>query len=189
MVQGRTFSEMLQQAMRSCHNRAIATHEIIDELLNLAKEIRDLGKRHTELGLTEDELCFYDALALNNSAIEAMGIDELKVIAAELVTKVRKSVTIDWTLRESARSKIRVMAARIVPAVATHPTCRWRRSSWSWNRRRPYARTGPPVMSFAAVNFVPFSRWLRRRRSFVCDGGTPHCPALAGSVCNGSECQ
>ena len=114
VVQGRTFSEMLQQAMRSYHNRAIATHEIIEELLKLAKEIRDSGKRHTELGLTEDERCFYDALAQNNSAIEAMGIDELKVIAAELVTKVRKSVTIDWTVRESARSKIRVMVRRIL---------------------------------------------------------------------------
>jgi type I restriction enzyme R subunit len=66
------------------------------------------------LGLPEDELAFYDALAQNESAMQAMGIDELKVIAAELVTNVRKSVSIDWTLRESARAKIRVMVRRIL---------------------------------------------------------------------------
>ena len=64
--------------------------------------------------LSDDEICFYDALAQNESAMQAMGIDELKVIAAELVTNVRKSVSIDWTLRESARAKIRVMVRRIL---------------------------------------------------------------------------
>ena len=67
-----------------------------------------------DLGLNDDEVAFYDALAQNNSAVEAMGKDELKVIAAELVTQVRKSVTIDWTLRESARAKIKVLVKRII---------------------------------------------------------------------------
>ena len=67
-----------------------------------------------DLGLNDDEVAFYDALAQNNSAVEAMGKDELKVIAAELVTQVRKSVTIDWTLRESARAKIKVLVKRIL---------------------------------------------------------------------------
>ena len=74
----------------------------------MAKDIRD------DLGMNDDELAFYDALAQNESAIEAMGIDELKLIAAELVTQVRQSVTIDWTIRESARAKIRVMVRRIL---------------------------------------------------------------------------
>ena len=67
-----------------------------------------------DLGLTDDEVAFYDALAANESAVKAMGDDKLKVIAAELITQVRKSVTIDWTLREGARAKIRVMVRRIL---------------------------------------------------------------------------
>jgi len=114
VVLGRKFSEMLKRSLLAYQNRAIATHEIIEELLNLAKEIRDAHKRGDELGLPDDELAFYDALAQNQSAIDVMGIDELKVIAAELVTNVRKSVSIDWTLRESARAKIRVMVRRIL---------------------------------------------------------------------------
>ncbi len=105
VVQSRAFSEMLQATMNKYHNRAIATQEIINELIKLAKDLREASKRGEDLGLTDDELAFYDALAMNNSAVEAMGIDELKVIAAELVTKVRESVTIDWTVRESARAE------------------------------------------------------------------------------------
>lgn len=96
------------------HNRAIATQEVIDELIKLAKEMEAAGKRGENLGLTDDEVAFYDALAANESALEAMGDDKLKVIAAELITQVRKSVSIDWTLRESARAKIRVMVRRIL---------------------------------------------------------------------------
>ena len=74
-------------------------------------------KRGEDLGLTDDEIAFYDALEVNDSAVQVMGDDELKVIAAELVTQVRKSVTIDWTVRESARAKIRVMVKRILEEV------------------------------------------------------------------------
>src|SRR3954452_21928521 len=79
-----------------------------------AKAITTATQRGVEVGPTEDEIAFDDALAANNSAVEAMGKDELKVIAAELVTQVRKSVPIDWTLRESARAKIRVLVKRIL---------------------------------------------------------------------------
>jgi type I restriction enzyme R subunit len=72
------------------------------------------SKRGVDLGLTYDEIAFYDALATNASAVQAMGDDKLKLIAAELITQVRKSVTIDWTLRESARAKIKVMVKRIL---------------------------------------------------------------------------
>lgn len=114
VVQARSFSAMLKGSINKYHNRAIATHEIIDELIGLAKEIRDAATRGENLGLKDDELAFYDALAENSSAIEVMGVDELKVIAVELVLKVRQSVTIDWTVRESARAKIRVMVRRIL---------------------------------------------------------------------------
>ncbi|MDB6033128.1 MAG: box helicase [Verrucomicrobiales bacterium] len=87
--------------------------EVFNELIKLAKELSadDSAER---LGLTRDEKAFYDALAANESAVQAMGDDKLKVIAAELITKVRQSVTIDWTLRESARAKIKVMVKRIL---------------------------------------------------------------------------
>ena len=114
VVESRAFSEMLKNTMNSYHNRAIATHEIIEELIKLAQQVRDASQRGENLGLTDDELAFYDALAMNESAVKAMGNDELKVIAAELVTNVRKSVTIDWTVRESARARIRVMVRRIL---------------------------------------------------------------------------
>jgi type I restriction enzyme R subunit len=114
VVQSRAFSEMLKRALLAYQNRAIATHEIIEELIALAKEMRQAAKRGEELGLTDDETAFYDALAQNASAIQVMGVDQLKVIACVLVKQVRESVTIDWTVRESARAKIRVMVRRIL---------------------------------------------------------------------------
>ena len=114
LVQSREFSEMLKKTLNAYHNRAIATQEVIEELIKLAKEMSAANQRGVVLGLNEDEVAFYDALAANDSAVEAMGKDELKVIATELVTQVRKSVTIDWTLRESARAKIKVLVKRIL---------------------------------------------------------------------------
>ena len=114
LVQSREFSEMLKKTLNAYHNRAIATQEVIEELIKLAKQLNDADKRGVDLGLNDDEVAFYDALATNNSALEVMGKDNLKVIATELVTRVRKSVTIDWTLRESARAKIKVLVKRIL---------------------------------------------------------------------------
>ena len=114
LVQSRAFSEMLRNTLNAYHNRAIATQEVIEELIKLAKEMDAATKRGQDLGLNEDEVAFYEALAENESAVQAMGNDELKVIAAELVTQVRKSVTIDWAVRESARARIKVMVKRIL---------------------------------------------------------------------------
>ena len=111
LVQSQLFSEKLKKTLNAYHNRAISTMEVIDELIKLAKEVQASG---TRAGLTPDEWAFYDALATNDSAKQAMGDDKLKVIAAELITKVRQSVTIDWTLRESARARIKVMVKRIL---------------------------------------------------------------------------
>ena len=88
--------------------------EVIEELIRLAKDLDAAGKRGEKMGLTDDEVAFYDALATNQSAVEAMGDAKLRVIAAELITKVKASVTIDWTLRESARARIKVMVKRIL---------------------------------------------------------------------------
>lgn len=94
--------------------RAIATQKVIGELIKLAKELDAATKCSEELGLTDDEIAFYDALATNESAVQAMGDDQIKVIAAEPVTQVRKNVTIDWTEREGSRARIRVMVKRIL---------------------------------------------------------------------------
>ena len=114
LVQSELFSEKLKKALNAYHNRAIATQEVIEELIKLAKELDAAGKRGADLGLNDDEVAFYDALAANESAVQVMGDAKLKVIAAELITKVRTSVTIDWTVRESARAKIRVIVKRIL---------------------------------------------------------------------------
>jgi len=114
LVQSELFSEKLKKALNAYHNRAIATQEVIEELIKLAKELDAAGKRGEKLGLNDDEVAFYDALAANDSAVQAMGDAKLKVIAAELISRVRTSVTIDWTLRESARAKIRVIVKRIL---------------------------------------------------------------------------
>ena len=114
VVQSKQFSEMLKRTLAAYHNRAIATQQVIEELIALAHQIRDARSRGEKLGLSDDEVAFYDALAANESAVRAMGDPKLKVIAAELVTKVRESVTIDWTLRETARAKIKVMVKRIL---------------------------------------------------------------------------
>ena len=114
LVQSQVFSEKLKKTLNAYHNRAISTMQVLEELIKLAKELDAATKRGENLGLTDDEIAFYDALAANESAVRAMGDDKLKVIAAELITKVRQSVTIDWTLRESARAKIKVMVKRIL---------------------------------------------------------------------------
>jgi type I restriction enzyme R subunit len=114
VVQSRTFAEMLQKTLNAYHNRAIAAQEVIEELIRLAKELNKDRERGKDLGLTNDEVAFYDALAANDSAVKVMGIDELKVIAVELVSQVRRNVTIDWTVREAARARIKVMVKRIL---------------------------------------------------------------------------
>ena len=114
LVQSQLFSEKLKKTLNAYHNRAITTIQVLEELIKLAKEMDAATKRGEDLGLTDDEIAFYDALAANESAMKAMGDDKLKVIAAELIQQVKKSVSIDWTLREGARAKIRVMVKRIL---------------------------------------------------------------------------
>ena len=114
LVQSQLFSEKLKKTLNAYHNRAIATQEVIEELITLAKEMNAASKRGAELNLSDDEVAFYDALAANDSARQVMGDEQLKVIATELITKVRSSVTIDWQYREGARARIRVLVKRIL---------------------------------------------------------------------------
>ena len=114
LVQSRSFAEMLEATIRKYQNRTIEAAQVIAELIELAKQMREGQKRGEKLGLTDDEVAFYDALGVDDSAVKELGDSVLKKIAQELVAHVRKSVTIDWTLRESARAQIRVLVRRIL---------------------------------------------------------------------------
>ena len=112
VVKARSFAEMLEQTLRRYQNRAIEAAQVIEELIELAKEIREANARGKELGLSEDELAFYDALETNDSAVQVLGDETLCNIARELVETVRRNVTIDWTLRENVRANLRRLVKR-----------------------------------------------------------------------------
>jgi type I restriction enzyme R subunit len=114
IVQARSFAEMLEQTIRRYQNRAIEAAQVIEELIKLAKDMRDANARGVKLGLSEEELAFYDALETNDSAVKVLGDDTLRDIARELVQTVRSNVTIDWTLRENVRAQLRVLVKRIL---------------------------------------------------------------------------
>ena len=114
VVQARSFAEMLEQTLRRYQNRAIEAAQVIEELIQIAKDMREANARGEQLGLSDDELAFYDALETNDSAVQVLGDETLRAIARELVDTVRNNVTIDWTLRENVRAKLRAMVKRIL---------------------------------------------------------------------------
>ena len=114
VVQARSFAEMLEQTLRRYQNRSIEAAQVIEELIGLAKDMREANERGERLGLLEDELAFYDALETNDSAVQVLGDETLRDIARELVDTVRHNVTIDWTLRKNVRAKLRVLVRRIL---------------------------------------------------------------------------
>lgn len=114
VVQSRAFSELLEQALNKYHNRAIEAAQVIEELIAIAKQMREAARRGEKLGLSDDEAAFYDALASNDSAVQVLGDETLKKIAQELVERVRKSVSVDWSKRENARAQLRVLVKRIL---------------------------------------------------------------------------
>ena len=114
VVQARSFAELLEQTLRRYRNRAIEAAQVIEELIGLAKDMRQANERGEQLGLSDDELAFYDALGANDSAVQVLGDETLRDIARELVDTVRGNVTIDWTLRENVRAHLRVLVRRIL---------------------------------------------------------------------------
>ena len=114
VVQARTFSERLEEAIARYHTNAITTTEVIQELINLAKDIRAAHRRGEEEGLSQEEISFYDALAQNESAVEVMGNDQLRVIAHELLSNLKNNASVDWQHRESARARMRILVKRIL---------------------------------------------------------------------------
>ena len=107
--------------MRRYQNRAIEAAQVIEELIQLARDMREAGARGERLGLTDDELAFYDALETNDSAVQVLGDETLRAIAQELVNTVRNNVTIDWTLRENVRAQLRVLVRRILRKLSRAP--------------------------------------------------------------------
>jgi len=114
VVQSKAFSERLEDAVARYHANAITTVEVLQELIQLAKDIRSARERGEESGLSEEEIAFYDALAENNSAVEVMGDQNLRLIAHELLVSLRENVSVDWAHRESARARMRVLVKRIL---------------------------------------------------------------------------
>jgi type I restriction enzyme R subunit len=114
VVQARKFSDLIEASLRRYQNRAIETAQVIEELIGLARNLNEALRRGERLGLNEDELAFYDALEVNDSAVQVLGDASLRAIAKELVENVRKNTTIDWTQRENVQAKLRVIVKRIL---------------------------------------------------------------------------
>jgi type I restriction enzyme R subunit len=112
VVEARSFEKMLDEAVRRYQNRAVETAQVIEALIALAKDMRAADARGEALGLTEDELAFYDALGVNDSAVAVLGDETLRDIARELVATVKANVTIDWTVRENVQAHLRVLVKR-----------------------------------------------------------------------------
>lgn len=114
VVQAKSFAEMLEQAVHKYQNRAIEAAQMIEEMIGLAKDMRRAHERGERLGLTEEEMAFYDALETNDSAVKVLGDETLRTMAREVADAIRKNVTIDWTVRENVRAQLRVIVKRIL---------------------------------------------------------------------------
>jgi type I restriction enzyme R subunit len=112
LVKSKKLLEMLEGAIKRYQNNLLTTAEIIQELINIAKQIKEADREGEKLGLNNDEVAFYNALEVNDSAVQVLGDDTLKEIAREIADKVRANATIDWTIRESARAKLMVLVRR-----------------------------------------------------------------------------
>ena len=114
VVQDKKFSEMLTNVITRYQNRSIETAQVMEELVAMAKKFREASSRGETLGLTEDEVRFYDALANNESAVRELTDETLKKIAHELTENLRQNLSVDWSERESVRAKLRLMVKRIL---------------------------------------------------------------------------
>jgi type I restriction enzyme R subunit len=112
LVLSKKLLEMLENALQRYHNKAITSAQVIDELINLSRDIRATDSEAAEMGLTDFEFAFYSAVADNDSARELMQQEKLRELAVVLTERVRQNTSIDWTIKESVRSKLRVIVKR-----------------------------------------------------------------------------
>ncbi len=143
LVQSRSFADMLERTLQAHKNRAIETAQVIEELIRLAKVMREASRRGEDLRLTEEELAFYDALETNDSAVKVLGDKLLCQIARELADTVRRNVTIDWTAKESARANIRRLVKRLLNKHGYPPTSRKKPPRPSLNKPNFSVGIGP----------------------------------------------
>lgn len=162
VVQARSFAEMLETAVRKYQNRAIAAAQMIDELIKIAKDIRNAKVRGQELGLTDDEVAFYDALAENESARAVMGDEKLRFLAQKLVERVKQSVSIDWQVRENARAQIRVLIKRILREFGYPPDMQQRATQLVLEQAevlcKDWVEEGVPALDSQRTAVPPFQR-------------------------------
>lgn len=171
VVQAQSFAEMLEQTIRRYQNRAIEAAQVIEELIELAKEMREANERGEKFGLTEDELAFYDALGVNDSAVKILGDDVLREIAHELVSTVRKNVTIDWTCGRTSAPTCGCSSSASSASTATPRTGPRGPPPWCWSRPRCSR---------------PSWRWRRTWLGGLCAQGRAPCwPLLPGLLAPG----
>jgi len=114
IVQGKSFMAMLDKTIKTYTNKSVEAAQVIEELIELARKVREEKSRGKQQNMTEDELAFYDALGVNDSAVQVLGNETLRKIALELTEMIRKSVTIDWTQRDSVQAEIRLRVKKIL---------------------------------------------------------------------------
>jgi type I restriction enzyme R subunit len=114
LVQGKSFMEMLDRTIKRYTNKSVEAAQVIEELIELARKVREEKGRAKQQNMTDDELAFYDALGVNDSAVQVLGNETLRKIALELTQMIRKSVTIDWTQRDSVQAEIRLKVKKIL---------------------------------------------------------------------------
>jgi type I restriction enzyme R subunit len=124
LVQSRSLMEMLEESIRKYHNKVLTAVQVIDELIKLSKDIKEMDKEPKELGLTEYEYAFYTAISNNESAKELMGKDKLRELAIVLYDSVRKNTSIDWTIKENVRAKLKVVVKRLLRKYGYPPDMR-----------------------------------------------------------------
>ncbi len=114
VVQNKKFSELLQQALNRYRSRAIETAQVIEELIEMARQFNQAARRGDNMGLNDAELAFYDALGTNEASVRELGDETLKKIAIELTNNLRKNVSVDWSVRETVRARLRLLVKRIL---------------------------------------------------------------------------
>jgi type I restriction enzyme R subunit len=124
LVQSRSLMEMLEESIRKYHNKVLTAVQVIDELIKLSKDIKEMDKEPKELGLTEYEYAFYTAISNNESAKELMGKDKLRELAIVLYDSVKKNSSIDWTIRENVKAKLKVVVKRLLRKYGYPPDMR-----------------------------------------------------------------
>lgn len=147
VVESRAFSERLQRAIIQYQNRAIDSAEALQQLIELAREMREAHQRGERLGLGEDELAFYDALEVNDSIVNMLGDATLCDIARELVQLMRQNVTVDWTVRETARATCVSSSSACCASTTIHLRSRTKQRRRSSSRRRRSVRIGQRLES------------------------------------------